>query len=42
MERKLITCPISAHLEEIEYERTPLGIVIDQCSRFVPRCAIVC
>lgn len=42
MERKLITCPETAHLEEIAFERTPHGIVIEQCSRFEPRCAIEC
>lgn len=34
MERKLVTCPDSAHLEEIEIEQTPYGIVITACSRF--------
>ncbi len=28
----LVTCPESAHLEEIEVERTPLGLVISGCS----------
>ena len=42
MERKLITCPETAHLEEIDYERTPLGLVIVGCSRFQPRCALEC
>ncbi len=42
MERKLITCPESAHLEEIEMERTPDGIVIISCSRFSPACAVEC
>ena len=40
MERKRITCPETAHLEELEFERTPGGIVIDGCSRFSPRCAV--
>ncbi len=31
--KKLVTCPESAHLEEIEYENTPYGIVIVRCSR---------
>ena len=34
MERRRITCPDTAHLEEIELERTRLGIVITRCSRF--------
>ena len=42
MERKLITCPGSAHLEEIEIERTPFGIVIASCSRFNPPCEVTC
>jgi len=31
--KKLVTCPESAHLEEIECEATPCGIVIVSCSR---------
>ena len=42
MERKHITCPDSGHLEEIEYEPTPYGLVIVGCSRFEPRCAVEC
>jgi hypothetical protein len=42
MERKNITCPESAHLEEVEYERTPLGVVINSCSRFEPACNVRC
>jgi hypothetical protein len=46
MPRKLITCPETAHLEDIEYEHTPLGMVIVSCSRFAPdcepRCARLC
>lgn len=42
MERKRITCPETFHLELIDYERTPLGVVIDGCSRFLPRCAVGC
>lgn len=42
MERKRITCPETAHLEEVDLERTPLGIVIGGCSRFEPRCALRC
>lgn len=36
MERKRITCPETAHLEVIELEHTPCGIVIAGCSRGVP------
>jgi len=42
MESKRITCPESGHLETIDYERTPCGIVIDACSRFDPACAVGC
>lgn len=34
MERKAITCPRSAHFEVIDYERTPLGILVTGCTRF--------
>lgn len=40
--RKLITCPESAHLEEIEYEQHPLGLLIIGCSQFSPSCAVTC
>lgn len=42
VERKLITCPGYAHLEEIEFERTPFGIVIGSCSHFTPPCDVTC
>ena len=42
MERKRITCPESAHLEEIDIERTRLGLVIVGCSKFEPRCEVAC
>src|SRR5690242_3608693 len=42
MERKQITCPDTADVEEIDLLRTPFGIVIDGCSRFEPRCALRC
>lgn len=44
MERKLVTCPESAHLEEIEFEQTPCGMVITACSRYSGdvRCAREC
>lgn len=42
MERKRITCPETAHLEEIEYERTPFGLVLHSCTRFDPACAVRC
>jgi menaquinone-dependent protoporphyrinogen IX oxidase len=33
-ERKSVTCPESGHLEEVELDRTPLGLVVVGCSRF--------
>lgn len=41
-ERKRITCPESAHLEEVDLERTPLGLVVLGCSKFEPRCDVAC
>jgi hypothetical protein len=37
-----VTCPESAHLEEIEYEDHPLGLLISSCSGFSPACAVTC
>lgn len=37
IERKRITCPESGHLEEIELERTPLGLLVTGCSRYGER-----
>ena len=34
MERKQVTCPETAHREEVGFERTPSGIVIASCTRF--------
>jgi hypothetical protein len=42
MERKRITCPETAHLEEVDIEQTPLGVLIEGCSRFQPRCNVQC
>lgn len=39
---RLVTCPETAHLELIDYEDTPLGMLIRECSRFRPACAITC
>jgi hypothetical protein len=39
---RLITCPETAHLELIEYDDTPCGMVIAACSRFRPACAVRC
>lgn len=42
MERQLITCPETGHLEQIELERTPYGVVIASCSRFERPCGVQC
>jgi hypothetical protein len=42
MERRRITCPDSAHLEEVDFERTAHGLVVAGCSRFAPSCAVTC
>lgn len=42
MERKLVTCPETAHLEEIEYETSPCGMLIASCTRFRPRGDVEC
>ena len=42
MRSLLVTCPESAHLEEIEYELHPLGMLVTSCSRFTPACTITC
>jgi hypothetical protein len=42
MERQRITCPETTNLELLDYERTPLGVVIEGCSRFLPRCGLEC
>jgi len=39
---RLVTCPETAHLELIEYDETPLGMLIRECSRFRPACAVTC
>jgi menaquinone-dependent protoporphyrinogen IX oxidase len=42
MERKRITCPETGHLEQIDLERTPLGLLIAGCSRFRRPCTLGC
>lgn len=39
---RLVTCPESAHLELIEYDETPVGMVIRACSRFRPPHEVTC
>ena len=38
----LVTCPESAHLEEIEVELDPLGSLVTRCSAFAPCEAVDC
>lgn len=42
MPRMLVTCPETAHLEQIEYIDSPLGMLIVGCSAFEPACAVRC
>ena len=38
----LITCPETAHVEEIGYESHPLGVLITSCTRFYPAADLDC
>ena len=40
--RKLVTCPETAHLEQLDFDLHPLGILIHTCSRFAPSCQVTC
>ena len=40
--RKPITCPLTGHLETVELEQTPLGLVVERCSRFSPSDRVTC
>jgi len=42
MASRLITCPETAHLELIDFDDSPLGMLISGCSRFQPACAAKC
>ena len=42
MPKMLVTCPETAHLEEIDHDDHPLGLLIRGCSRFEPPCALGC
>ena len=42
MASRLVTCPETAHLEMIEYEDTPLGMLIHACSQHRPACDVSC
>jgi hypothetical protein len=40
--KKLVTCPETAHLEQIDFDLHPLGVLIHECSRFSPSCDVRC
>ncbi len=42
MAKMLVTCPETAHLEEIDYDLDPLGMLIHGCTRYCPRSHLVC
>lgn len=42
MAHRPVTCPETAHLEIIEYNDTPLGLLILDCTRFHSTCAVEC
>ena len=42
MAYQLVTCPESAHLELIELEQDPLGLLVQACSRFRPPHCLHC
>jgi hypothetical protein len=42
MAYRLVTCPDTAHLELIEYDESPCGMLILGCSTFRPPCQINC
>ncbi len=42
MASKLLTCPETAHLELVEYQPHPFGMLIDACSRFGAPCDVTC
>ena len=42
MPAMFVTCPESAHLEEIEYDAHPLGLLITSCTGFSPPCSVSC
>jgi len=42
MANRLITCPETAHIEKIELDETPCGMLILGCSRFPTPCSLAC
>lgn len=42
MAYQLVTCPETAHLEMIERDDSPVGMLIVRCSRFRPPACLAC
>jgi hypothetical protein len=45
MPSRFVTCPESAHLEEIDVIATPIGLLVKRCSAFadgIPNCPRSC
>jgi len=42
MAYRLLTCPESAHIEMIEHEAHPLGLLVVACSHFHPPDRVTC
>jgi hypothetical protein len=42
MAHRLVTCPETAHLELIECDDSPIGLLILRCTRFDAPCPVEC
>ena len=42
MAYRLVTCPETAHLELIEHDNHPLGMLVRACTRYCPAWAVEC
>lgn len=42
MPSMLVTCPETAHLEEIDYEDSSAGLLVASCSGFASPCSMSC
>jgi hypothetical protein len=42
MARSLVVCPVTQSLELIEFAKSPLGMLIHECSRFRPPTSLAC
>jgi len=38
----LVTCPETAHLEEVTVDDSSVGLLVRACSRFSPPCTVDC